>query len=305
MKATLFILLLTGFTTQAQIINVKKALNSAVVNKTNSVINNGVNQGVNSVFSAPGKIFKKVKSNQDNSGNNQSNTPAPQPVQTGNDSYQGSIEKTVTSDFVAGTDILMSDNFSSTAIGSFPDSWLTNSSGEVRQVDGQAGRWLQFSANGIFALNQVSNLPDNFSLEFDAILHPTPSKDVHYILYLYSIKDKIPDFKETNYPGNAGIYFAFNTAAGEIDAENFEGGKAGIIDSHLVTDLLKSELANKMHISIARQKSKLSLYVNGSKVFSSPNALPANYTYNALKFGSFFMGADDFMLISNLTLAGF
>jgi hypothetical protein len=213
--------------------------------------------------------------------------------------------KATSSDFVAGTNILVSDNFSSTAPGGFPDNWLTNSSGEVRAVGGESGKWLQLSANGIFQPTQINNLPDNFTLEFDAIFHPTPSKDVHYILYLYSVKDKVPDFKETSYPGNAGIYFAFNTAAGEIDAENFEDGKPGIIDSHQVTDLLKSELANKVHVSISRQKSKLSLYVNGSKVFSSPNAIPANYSYNALKFGSFFMGNDDFMLISNLVLAEF
>jgi hypothetical protein len=117
------------------------------------------------------------------------------------------------------------------------------------------------------------------------------------------VKDKVSDFKETNYPGNAGIYFAFNTAAGEIDAENFENGKSGIIDNHMVTDLLKSELANKVHIGISKQKTKLSLYVNGSKLFSSPTALPTSYTYNAIKFGSFFMGTDDFMLITNLTTA--
>ena len=159
------------------------------------------------------------------------------------------------------------------------------------------------SSNGIFAIDQLADFPDNFTLEYDAIFHSTPSKDVHYIFYLYSQKDKVVDFKETSYPGKAGIYLAFNTAGGEIDAENFENGKAGIIDSHLVTDLLKSALANKVHVGIARQKSKLSLYINGSKVFSSPNALPANYTYNAVKFGSFFMAGDDFMLVSNLTIA--
>jgi hypothetical protein len=56
-------------------------------------------------------------------------------------------------------------------------------------------------------------------------------------------------------------------------------------------------------VGISKQKSKLSLYINGNKVFSSPNALPANYTYSAIKFGSFFMAADDFMLLSNMTIA--
>ena len=283
---------------QAQIINIKKAINNAFVNQTNNTINNGVNKGVNAVFNAPGKVFQKVKTNSQ-SGNPSDPNANPQP--TNNPTV---VTKSGSSDFVSGTETLLSDNFSSTAVGGFPDNWMTNGSGEVRALDGQQGKWLQLSANGIFSPSPLSDLLENFTIEFDAIFHLTPSKDTHYILYLYSIKDKVPDFKETNYPGNAGIYFAFNTARGEVDVENFENGKAGIIDTHLVTDLLKSELANKIHVGIARQKSKLSLYINGDKVFSSPTALSANYTYNAIKFGSFFMGADDFMLISNLVIAG-
>ncbi len=284
----------------AQIVNVGKAFNNAMVNKTNSTINSEVNKGVNGIFDAPGKIAQKTKDNSNqNPGQNQ-----PQQNPNGSGNGDNPIVKSATpSDFVPGTEVLLSDNFSSTNAGDFPSNWITSSSGEVRSLSGQEGNWLQFSANGVFAPNEVPDLPENFTMEYDAIFHSTPSKDTHYIFYLYSVKDKITDLKESNYPGYGGIYLAFNTAAGEIDAENFENGKAGMIDSHLVTDLLKSALANKVHVSISRQKGKLILYINGTKVFSSPNALPGNYKYNAFKFGSFFMGSDDFMLISNLTIA--
>jgi len=308
-KAVLITVLVLIFNAlQAQIISVKKTFNNAMTNQTNNTINNEVNKGVNAIFTAPGKIFRKVKdskNNTNNTVNNSSNTVSTNTSVTGNpqESNSAGISKVVSSDFVPGTNVIFSDNFSSTNAGEFPSNWLTNSSGEVRQIDNSQGKWLQFSSNGIFAPTQLRNLSDRFSMEFDAIFHPTPSKDVHYILYLYSVKDKVADFKETNYPGNAGIYFAFNTAAGEIDAENFEGGKAGIIDNHITTDLLKSELSNQVHVAISRDKTKLSLYVNGSKVFSSPNALPSGYTFDNIKFGSFFMGQDDFMLINNLTIA--
>ena len=301
------VLLLAFTSVQAQVVSVSKTVGTAVTNQANNTIYNGVNQGVSEVFSAPGKIFRKIKSKPSTS------TPPPVtsnpgnvnvPVTNGQDTNSSNVAlaKTGSSDFVPGADILFSDNFSSTNAGEFPDNWITNSSGEVRVINGQEGNWLQISSNGIFALDKLNDLPENFTLEYDAIFHPTPSKDVHYIFYLYSQKDKVADFKETNYPGNAGIYFAFNTALGEVDAENFENGKAGIIDSHLVTDLLKSALVNKVHVSISRQKSKLSLYINGSRVFSSHNALPPNYTYNAIKFGSFFMGKDDFIVMSNLVV---
>jgi|GEM_PF-2165046 len=307
-KITTVLLLAFAFA-HAQIVNVKKTVGTAVTNQTNNTIYNDVNQGVSAVFNAPGKIFRKVKSNKQNATttapvtSDPGNVNVPVTNSQDNSSSNISMAKTGSSDFVPGTAVFLSDNFSSTNAGEFPSNWITNSSGEVRKIDGQEGQWLQISANGIFALDQVPDLPENFSIEYDAIFHPTPSKDVHYIFYLYSQKDKVADFKETSYPGLAGIYLAFNTAAGEIDAENFENGKPGIIDSHLVTNLLKSALANKVHVSIARQKSKLSLYINGTKVFASPTALPGNYTYNAIKFGSFFMGSDDFMVVSNLMIA--
>lgn len=292
---------------QAQIISVKKTFSNAVTNQANNTINNEVNKGVNAIFNAPGKIFNKVKQSKNNGGANVGTNVNPSMntsvMNNPQDTNSAGITKSVSSDFVPGSKNIFSDNFSSTNTGDFPAGWLTNSSGEVRSIDGRQVKWLQLSANGIFAPNQLNDLPENFTMEFDALFHPTPSKDVHYIFYLYSVKDKIADFKETNYPGNAGIYFAFNTAAGEVDAENFENAKAGIIDNHIVTDLLKSELTNQVHVSISKQKTNVALYINGSKVFSSPNALPSGYIYNAFKFGSFFMGQDDFMLIANITIA--
>jgi OmpA-OmpF porin, OOP family len=293
----------------AQIVDVKKAVGSAMTTQTNSTIYSATNQGVNALFNAPGKIFRKIKSNKQNTStpivtSDPGNVNVPVNSYPTDNSSSLNVLKAEDSDFVSGTAVLLSDNFSTTKPGDFPSDWITNSAGEVRALQGESGQWLQISANGIFAVNQLNDLPENFTIEYDAIFHPTPSKDVHYIFYLYSQKDKVTDFKETNYPGNAGIYLAFNTAAGEIDAENFENGKAGIIDSHLVTDLIKSAMANKIHVAISRQKSKLSLYINGKKTFSSPTALPVNYVYNSIKFGSFFMESNDFMLVSNLTIAG-
>jgi hypothetical protein len=316
----------------AQLYNITKTAQTSAVNQANNAIYNDVNQGVNSVFQAPGKIFRKIKAKSQQSqntapGNTQPDTnsyPNSNPNSTPNSnpnsnpdstpssntnsssstiSPEGTTKVTQGYDFKAGSEVIFSENFAAYNPGDFPDRWTTNGAGEVRTVEGQEGKWLQISSDGIFALTEVKDLPENFTFEFDAIFNPAAGKDVHYIVYLYSVKDKVADFKETNYPGNAGIYFAFNTEAGEVDAENFENGKAGIIDLHLVTDLLKASLSNRVHVALARQKSKISLYINGNRIFSSPSALSAGYTYNGIKFGSFFMGKEDFMLLSNLKVA--
>ena len=292
--------------TRAQIIDIKKTAENAAINQANQTINNDINTGINTVFQAPGKIFRKIRSNSQSSQNTSVNTPVNTNTNnTVNTNSNNSVtpEKAIYStDFRRGQASVMSDDFSANDVGGFPDQWITNGSGEVRTIDGQNGKWLQLSGDGIFAPASLQGLPENFTLEYDAIFNPDAGPDVHYIFYLYSVKDKIGDFKETNYPGNAGIYFAFNTNAGEVDAESFEGGKAGIIDLHMVTDLLKSSLANTVHVALSRQKSKLNLYINGNRIFSSPSALPLMYSYDAIKFGSFYMSPDDFMLISNIRI---
>jgi len=304
MKRITYLMTMTAFsiavTAQCQIIDIKKTAENAVINQTNQTINTEINNGVNAVFQAPGKIFRKIKSNSQQS---QNTTSANQPVYPTNNTSDVPMKTAYVTDFVAGKTVVMQDDFSVSKAGDFPDTWVTNGSGEVRTVDGQPGKWLQISSDGVFAPAEMKSLPENFTIEFDAIFNPNAGADVHYIFYIYSVRNKIGDFKETNFPGNAGVYFAFNTNMGEIDAENFENGAAGIIDLHLTTDLIKSSLVNKVHVGVARQKSKLNLYVNGNRVFSSPTVLSDAYSYDAIKFGSFYMTPEDFMLISNLRVA--
>jgi len=304
MERVTYLITITAFgiavAAQCQIIDIKKTVENTVINQTNQTINTEINNGVNAVFQAPGKIFRKIKSN---SQQTQNSTASNQPVYSVNNSSNAPMKTVYVTDFVAGKTVVMQDDFSDADTGDFPDTWITNGSGEVRTVDGQPGKWLQVSSDGVFAPAKMKSLPENFTIEFDAIFNPNAGTDVHYIFYIYSVKNKVEDFKETNFPGNAGAYFAFNTNAGEIDAENFENGAAGIIDLHMVTDLIKSSLGNKVHVGVVREKAKLSLYLNGNRVFSAPTALSEAYTYDAIKLGSFYMTPEDFMLISNLKIA--
>lgn len=286
----------------AQIIDIKKTAENAILSQTNQTINTGINKGVNAVFQGPGKIYQKIKQNRQTSRGAVSNNPA---INNSNNSdYNNAspapVKSSYGTDFTPGNNMIFMDDFSNNEVGKFPGSWTTNSLGEVRFVDGQTGKWLQLSRDGIFCPEALKGLPGNFTLEYDAIFSPASEKEVHYILYVYSVKDKISDFKETNYPGNGGIYFAFNVNDGEVDAESYENGRAGALDLHLVSDVLRSSVTNKVHVAIEKGGMKVSLYLNGHKVFSSSN--PIDH-YDTIKFGSFYMGDKDFMLISNLKIA--
>ncbi|HTJ48908.1 MAG TPA: hypothetical protein VL443_05575 [Cyclobacteriaceae bacterium] len=304
---TIFITSALCFQGFAQIIDVRKTAQNEAVYRTNQAINTGINTGINAIFNAPGKIYRKIKQNKQQTGNTYPNYPTQgdQPINNNTNNTGNNYPTTVPTinvntiygtDFTAGNTLYWSDDFASATIGQLPGNWQCTGSGEVRTVNDK--KWLQLSGDGLFSPQSLKNLPENFGLEWDALFNPAPTPDAHYIIYLYSSKDKQTDLNESNYPGNYGVYFAFNTLVGEVDAETFENGKNSNLDFHLVTDALKASLTNQIHIAIRKESTRISLYLNGHEVFSSLITAPA--LFDTLKFGSFYMNKDDFMLISNL-----
>ena len=69
------------------------------------------------------------------------------------------------SDFVSGTKILFEENFRDDSEGDFPLQWFTNSSGEIKNFNGM--KWLQLSDKGSFTPINLTQLPENFTFEFD------------------------------------------------------------------------------------------------------------------------------------------
>src|ERR1700722_8980006 len=75
-------------------------------------------------------------------------------------------------DFVPGDKILAVEDFSQDAVGDFPDKWNTNSTGEVRTISGKDGKWLSVTKRGFFLPEFITELPDNFTLQFDVVCSP-------------------------------------------------------------------------------------------------------------------------------------
>ncbi|HEY8937859.1 MAG TPA: hypothetical protein VIM65_21690 [Cyclobacteriaceae bacterium] len=304
------LVLMVPFTGYSQIIDVKKTAENAAIYRTNQAINTGINTGINAIFNAPGKIYRKIKENKQQTGNNYPNYPTQGDQPINNNTNYGNnagnnypvtvqtvnINTIYGTDFTPGTTVYWSEDFNSATIGKLPPNWKCNGNGEVRTVNNS--RWFQLSSDGFFSPESLKNLPENFGLEWDALANPSATPDAHYIIYLYSSNNKQADFTESNYPGNYGVYFALNTNAGEIDSESFENGKGSTLNFHMVTDALKGSLSNQLHIAIRKESTKISLYVNGNEVFGSAIVAPA--LFDTLKFGAFYTGKDDFMLISNL-----
>ena len=212
-------------------------------------------------------------------------------------------------DFVQGDKIIAYEDFVSANLGDFPLKWNTNASAEVVTVNNVDGKWLKIGEKGVFHPEFISNLPDNFTFEFDLGVN-----DADYFsplsLNIASLK-KPADFVDYAYlvsirPEHA-VHMDFRAANPTADGvSKLVTGKSGVpaIDNAInykVWDIKKNKFA---HISLWRQSQRLRVYLNGEKIWDSPRAFDAATKYNAITFA--FYGPydkEDYYLLDNLRLA--
>lgn len=212
-------------------------------------------------------------------------------------------------DFVPGTVVIASDDFSQDAVGDFPVNWYTNSSGEVVTFDGSDAKWLQLSDAGNYTPINFKKLPENFTFEFD--LYST--EEFSY----YSSGLKIAFFeskKKNDYlswsefkNGKEGVVLglhpqvAGNQAKGQAYFRVISDGQE-LMKNDVETDTY-SNSNNTARVQIWRQKNRLRMYVNGDKIWDLPNAFQ-DAQYNGIVFYLYnYHEKDDLYYIANLRLA--
>jgi len=212
-------------------------------------------------------------------------------------------------DFVQGDKIIAYEDFNSANLGDFPVKWNTNAAAEVVTLDSKEGKWLKIGEKGVFHPEFITNLPENFTLEFDLGVN-----NANYFsalsLNIANLK-KPEDFAEYAYlvsllPEHA-VHLEFAAANSINDGvSKLITGKSGVAAisntvNFKVWDVSKNNFA---HISLWRQNQRLRVYLNGEKIWDSPRAFEAPGKYNAITFAFYGpYGKEDYYLLSNLRLA--
>jgi len=195
-------------------------------------------------------------------------------------------------DFVPGDKVIAYDDFSQDAIGDFPVTWNTNSSGEIVTTPGQQGHWLMVRKPGKFIPEYIKDLPDNFTFEYDVICNEkfsfySPAFSIFILTgkngkevldYGYIPLEKRSGVRVSVHPTSAGA------TGGTVSMESFEDG-ASFIKNQVNTAQFNSNAGKtKLHVSIWRQKQRLRVYLNEEKAFDLPRAFPADKTYSTVLF---------------------
>ena len=224
---------------------------------------------------------------------------------------EGSAKVISAKDFIPGNKTLVVDDFSQVNIGDFPVNWSTNTSGEVVTLEGQQQKWLQLSSKGTFSLNDVKQLPLNFTFEFEVFATPKFSFYSTFLcLGFIQMKNK-NEFSKWGYfiHGKDGVTLQLRPV---IAAEAKKLGTSRVKIYSEGKEILKNEIefptfnnadANLVKVQIWRQNNRIRMYVNGLKIWDIPNAFQ-NINYNSIIFfiNDYKTPADKYF-ISNLRLA--
>ena len=213
-----------------------------------------------------------------------------------------------TKDFIPGNKVIFSDSFQNDALGDFPVTWNTNSSGEIVTFNNDNTKWLKLGNKGQFTPDSITNIPQNSTFEFDLYV----SKNYNFYstgfwVNFIEVKDKRKDFtkwKRFNNDSNGVRLWLHPVAAdnkrGRTEIKTYINKSLIIENKKNIDEFTKRK--NSVRISIWRQKTRIRVYIDGNKVWDLPRAF-GNANYNSIVFGSGDGKDQSFFYISNLRLA--
>lgn len=295
---------------EAQVLKkLKDKIKTKTDQKTDAKANQDIDKSLDSVLNGKSPFTKKDKPEKevvDTTG--RQNTMAAV-TETDNPAREATTTSYLSKfDFIPGEKLLLLDNFSEDAIGDFPSKWYTNGSGEIVTLEGYEGKWLIMSGSAEYYIEQLLQLPENFTIQFDLMCSIPFSwssgiinfeiKDVAKNadkIYESDLKQKfrmdmhpgIPSVNG-NYSTNAYGHYALANQHGNIDLKEYFMPATG---------------KNLLHVSIWRQKQRLRIYLNENKILDLPKILPADMSPNVFAFRTEGFENEDHYFISNLRVA--
>jgi len=185
-------------------------------------------------------------------------------------------------DFVPGEKVVAAEDFTQDAVGDFPAKWNTNASGEIVTISGKPGRWLKLTKAGFFLPEFITDLPDNFTLEFDVAVPPTLSAGFPLETAIVQLANR----KNADDWESAPNVFVVTAHPGDDDGasntKTRQDGTDGADNQARTPQLAVSR--GLVHISVWRQRQRMRVYMNQDKVWDLPRAASAAAKFNSVLF---------------------
>ncbi len=260
--------------------------------KAQQKIDQKVDQSVDKVMDPaldPKKKGKTTKNSKDSTGNTDGNSSSSS--KGGN----SSLETYSKFDFVPGEKVVMFEDFTKDNIGDFPDKWNTNGSGEVVTVNKSTSRFLVTRKEVVVYPEWVTNLPDNFTLEFDLMSTDKFSFYSGFLVVGFTTSQKIgTDFRsfarfgEGRLDKGGGFEIGFHpeNAGGQLGLTSAysTNNRAEVLKNDADQDQFMVPQRSLSHVSIWRQKNRVRVYINDKKIWDLPRLVADGLKLNSLYF---------------------
>lgn len=323
MKQVSVLIIVLGFSlgtkAQVRVNNPKQTVERNAEWRVNNKIDQGVNKVLDKAEEGIGNIFKKKdKTNKDNKENpktkqgsgpktqgdtNASNDTAPTPPQGGTAGSGSDQPKSLKSyskfDFIPGEKIIAVEDFGQDAVGDFPAKWNTNASGEVVNLEGDPNKWLKFANNGIFYPEFVNELPENFTVEFDMVVSEDMSNNMSGLKVYFPVmtERKLTFDQDFGTVPQAGVDIHPTSNASSSSVWVFDKNQEKVLEN---SNPFVWNNGQSNRISIWKQKTRLRIYVNETKIWDLPRAFDSSLKYSLLFATHIFEGT---VFITNLRTA--
>ncbi|MEZ0608033.1 OmpA family protein [Fibrella sp. WM1] len=300
---------------------VQRRVESGINSRVNKEVNGGIKKAEDKVTSKPAKKTST------------SSTPSAEPATRPTTESRPASDRTATTtagnsagyvpgtgatgpysqfDFVPATTITLAEDFKHTKLGDFPAGWNTNSTGEVVTIRNIPGQWLALSKQGQYMPEAITELPENFTLQFNlACSTQLTAASTAFSTAFVAMKKPAKEFAQWTYgrtEGGHGVSFTLHP----YDTN----GQNGNSELHVITprdERLTNKVAvqsfmtkgrNLVRVSVSRQQERLRVYINDEKIWDVPHAFQPKVDYSSIVFA---LGEthqpNEFYYLSNLQLA--
>lgn len=275
-------LCLSCVSAQAQI-NLKDKLKNQSNNRANNKVDQGIDKGLDAVEGGVKGVFKKKDKKTEETDESQEQQAVEEENTTetkdevkakGKEEATPDLQAYSRFDFIPGEKVIFYEDFSQDAVGDFPALWNTNGSAEVVTTNLYPGHWMKFVGDAAVWTNQLLELPENYTIEFDVI--PTEGEEGNMTGYGFRLIQAInaKSYDHGAVPGKAGFFFHveyFGRPGYRTYINSEEGNDLGL-SGFKEGDQNKEKVNQKYHISIWAQKARIRLYQNENKLFDLPRA---------------------------------
>ncbi|AQG79436.1 OmpA family protein [Spirosoma montaniterrae] len=312
---------------QVRVYDPKETAERNVEGRVNGRIDQGINRGLDKVEEGIGTIFKKKekkpRSQKPADDTYDQSTPEAETNETVNapekaSGRQRAGREPVASradeprslrayskfDFVPGEKVVAVEDFAQDAVGDFPAKWNTNASGEVVTLDGQSGKWLAVTQNGYLYPEFLKVLPENFTLEMNMVITPGLDNNMLGTALWFLDSKAYPNLLQSGtvnavqvqlHPGGGDKGYSYVKAWDAADAER--------LTNELYTDQWVSGKKPTVKLSVWRQKTRLRVYLDETKIWDIPRAFDPATPYRLLLERGFFTTENQAWYLSNLRVA--